>query len=416
MTRFLVFVLAVSLFAPGCSKSSGSDHPSRSASRKPETRLDDWSWLPGTGKHDSEVALIPKDSPVQFSIPENEPLKTDSGGGWGGISSDGEFVPRDKKSYFVRGGALVSKVGPVERKAKWGDWDFVYSDAELKKHAAWGNALTSGELILPRIVFLNVPTNKFVQNSFEIESFGNRFVLIRLDPAKGHKLVFLKNGNSLIATAGYIGSKAEVGGKILERKPAGWYAGTGVNAHENDLVAASESGDLSRVRALLANGSDANAKRGDGATALMLASEHGHLEVAKLLLAKGADASANNDGITPLFVAALGNHSEIADLLLANKADVNGGAPLVVAAVLGHKEIVELLLANKADVNAKTAVGATPLHGAAMMGHKDIVELLLENHADVNSRDNKGLTPLTLTLHQGHSDVARLLRKRGGHE
>jgi hypothetical protein len=188
--------------------------------------LDEWSWLPTTAAYDEEVSKIPKDAAISFTIPENEPVLTDSGGGWGGISSSGEFVPRDKKSYFVRGGALVSMVGPVKRKAKWGDWDFAYADADLKQHAGWGNALTSGEVILPRSQFLNIPADKFVQNSFEIESFGDRFVLIRLDPAKGHKLVFLKSGDSQIPTAGYIGSKAEVGGEILERKSDGWYAGT----------------------------------------------------------------------------------------------------------------------------------------------------------------------------------------------
>jgi hypothetical protein len=114
----------------------------------------------------------------------------------------------------------------VERKANWGDWDFVYADSGLKQSAGWGNALTSGELILPRELFLNIPTDKFVQNSFEIESFGERFVLIRLDPAKGHKLVFLKSGGAQTPTAGYVGSKAEVGGKVLERKADGWYSGT----------------------------------------------------------------------------------------------------------------------------------------------------------------------------------------------
>ena len=226
LMRNLTLVLTLALFAAGCSRSSGPENAGQGTVAKSAMQLDEWSWLPMTPTHDEEVSKIPKDAAINFSIPENEPVRTDSGGGWGGISSSGEFVPRDKKSYFVRGGALVSMVGPVKRKAKWGDWDFVYADADLKQHAGWGNALTSGELILPRNQFLNIPADKFVQNSFEIESFGDRFVLIRLDPAKGHKLVFLKSGDSQIPTAGYIGSKAEVGGEILERKSDGWYAGT----------------------------------------------------------------------------------------------------------------------------------------------------------------------------------------------
>lgn len=226
MIKVTMLVLLLSLFTTGCSKSSGPGNLGQSAAPNPAITLNEWSWLPTTAKHNEEIAQIQKDFSISFSIPPNEPLKTDSGGGWGGVSATGEFVPKDKNSYFVRGGSLVSKVGPVERKAKWGDWDFVYTDAGLKQHAGWGNALTSGELILPRELFLNIPTDKFVQNSFEIESFGERFVLIRLDPAKGHKLVFLKLGDSQLPTAGYIGSKAEVGGKILERKADGWYSGT----------------------------------------------------------------------------------------------------------------------------------------------------------------------------------------------
>ena len=86
--------------------------------------------------------------------------------------------------------------------------------------------MTAGELILPRSLFADPPTNIFVQNSFEIESFGDKYVLIHLDPAKSHRLCFLENDGAKIPTAGYIGSKAEVGGTILERKVDGWYRGT----------------------------------------------------------------------------------------------------------------------------------------------------------------------------------------------
>ena len=62
-------------------------------------------------------------------------------------------------------------------------------------------------------------------------------------------------------------------------------ASTQGNAQGNDLIKASGDGDLPRVKALLAAGSDVNAKRGDGVTALMAASATGHLEVVRALLA-----------------------------------------------------------------------------------------------------------------------------------
>ena len=66
-----------------------------------------------------------------------------------------------------------------------------------------------------------------------------------------------------------------------------------------DLIKASERGDLPQVKRLLAKGAEVNAKTEfsitaliwpkDGRTALMAASERGHREVVQLLLATGAE-------------------------------------------------------------------------------------------------------------------------------
>jgi hypothetical protein len=211
----------------GCGQSTPPSQSSQGADSKvSKHKLDQWSWLPKTTKHDAEIAQIPPNAEIGFSIPKDEPLDAESVGFGMRVDPYGNMTPVDKGSYVVKGGALVSKLGSIEKKAKWGDWDFVYEDASHTKKAGWGPSLTSGEILLPRKWFLDPPTDRFVQNSFEIESFGDDYVLIHLDPTKGHRLCFMKIGSSnKQQTAAFIGSKAEVNGKVFERKADGWYSG-----------------------------------------------------------------------------------------------------------------------------------------------------------------------------------------------
>ena len=57
---------------------------------------------------------------------------------------------------------------------------------------------------------------------------------------------------------------------------------------QGDLIGAAEKGDIEAVRTMLDGSADVNAKRADGATALMLAAQNGHRDVAEMLVAKGA--------------------------------------------------------------------------------------------------------------------------------
>jgi hypothetical protein len=221
MSKHVVrFAIACMLFA----LSTACKSPMHSDNTASAPKLDKWSWLPQTHQNDAAAAQIPQGATISFFIPENEPLDTKSNG-WGGISSTGEFVPTDKKSYTVKGGALEATIGPIVKKAHWGDWGFVYADEAHSQKVGWGNSLTSGDLLLPKKVFLDPPADRFVQNSYEVEPFGNDYVVIHLDPAKGHRLCFMKVNGGTFPTAGYLGSKAEVGGNVLTRKADGWYLG-----------------------------------------------------------------------------------------------------------------------------------------------------------------------------------------------
>jgi hypothetical protein len=256
----LVFVIAfvVAFASTGCNRSGsvGSGHPADA--KGVEAKLDDWSWLPKSSKHETEVAQIPKDAQFDLFIPKAEALAAKSLG-WGWVDSSFNFTPAEKKSYSVLGGALVSRIGRFEKKAKWGGWDFV-DDAAGTEHRGWGYSLTSGEILLPRSAFDSPPTNTSVKNSFEIEAFGDNYVLIRLDLAKGHRLCFLKVGRLQLPTAGYIGTRAEVEGRIFERRVGGWYLGA------KKMSLTSTSTDLERI---LSRGVDRPDSSGGGLFGVM---------------------------------------------------------------------------------------------------------------------------------------------------
>jgi cytohesin len=123
----------------------------------------------------------------------------------------------------------------------------------------------------------------------------------------------------------------------------------------DSLNQASVEGDVARVKALLDEGTDVNAKNSRmGYTALHGAARNGHKEVVELLLANGADINAReNQSKTPLFLAVEYGKKEIVELLLARGADVNAAArgaenALSTAKKKGNTEIEALLTKNGA--------------------------------------------------------------------
>jgi len=181
---------------------------------------------------------------------------------------------------------------------------------------------------------------------------------------------------------------------------------------DSPLFAAAATGDVVRVKTLLAEGADVNTRDKDGATALLTVAMKGYKDVVEVLLANKADVNAKDKaGWTPLHAAAEHGHKDIVELLLAHKADVNaktegGSTPLHVAAGNGQKDVAELLLANKADVNAQAEGWSTPLHYAA---NREVAELLLANKADVNAKDKAGWTPLRAAAEMRRGDVVAVL-------
>jgi len=156
------------------------------------------------------------------------------------------------------------------------------------------------------------------------------------------------------------------------------------------LADAAMEGDVERVRALIAQGSDLNAAKGDGMTALHWAAFHDDLEVAKLLLTADADVTVTTrvGALTPLWLAA-----------------TNGSA-----------DMVDQLATTEADVNVVTSTGATALMAAAMAGSVDVINVLIERGAFVNSRETaNGQTALMFAAWENRPEAITALVGHGAH-
>lgn len=166
-------------------------------------------------------------------------------------------------------------------------------------------------------------------------------------------------------------------------------------AGANEVAEAAMRGDRAALRALLDRGTDPNAPRADGSTALHWAVYNEDLDSVRALLAARADVRAGNpQGMTPLALAAIAGHAEILRALLDAGADANarlgnGETPLMLAARTGKVPALQVLLDRGADVNAAERLrGTTALMWAAAYGNPAAVQALLAKGADVAARSN----------------------------
>ena len=177
-------------------------------------------------------------------------------------------------------------------------------------------------------------------------------------------------------------------------------AASGASAADAPLATAVEQGDLSRVRALLAQKADPNARRVDGTTALHAAVHADRLDMVQALLAAGASAAAaDRYGVTPLYLASLNGNADIVARLLdagvdPNTADPTGETALMTAARTGIPAAMRVLLDRGARVDSRDPeFQQTALMIASREGHAAAVRLLLEHKADPNAQTRKGPVP-----------------------
>jgi ankyrin repeat protein/beta-lactamase regulating signal transducer with metallopeptidase domain len=191
-------------------------------------------------------------------------------------------------------------------------------------------------------------------------------------------------------------------------------------ANITSLHEAVATGDIERVKSLISEGADVNAKDAKGNTPLHLVAKYGFTkqDIAELLIVRGADVNARNkDGWTPLHFTAWRSytgHQNIAELLIAKNVDTNasdrdGCIPLHYAAAAGSKEMIQLLLANGSDINSRDKKGWTALYQAIDWAKGDGIEILLAKGADINAKDNNDRTPLHHAAMRRNNNLTKMI-------
>ena len=164
----------------------------------------------------------------------------------------------------------------------------------------------------------------------------------------------------------------------------------GAAARDTRVVEAAKRGDRAAVRALLADGADANVAQGDGMTALHWAAMRDDVELAQMLAVAGANlrAATRIGAQTPLHLAAAQGHERVTRALLAAgalpaAATSTGVTPLMAAAASGNVGTITALIDRGANVNAAdTTLGFTALMAAAANNRVEAVQALLARGAD----------------------------------
>jgi ankyrin repeat protein len=121
---------------------------------------------------------------------------------------------------------------------------------------------------------------------------------------------------------------------------------------KKDWQSATRTGDLEKVRSLLEEGAQIDAKDSHSQTALMHAAHAGQLELVRLLVAHGTDLDVTAKyNLTALMLSLVARHPEIARILIeaGAKIDTRGSgafqdqSALTLAERNGYHEVAVLL-------------------------------------------------------------------------
>lgn len=209
-TKSLLSIATVFLFLGGCGEPSGKI-----------------VWPPRTHTHDQEAAGIPSNANgIVVHMPDrisfSGPVGFDASGNaapGGGFKLDGlgNITPMGGFSS----GTLVTSIGSIEKRASFGGRSMIWEDKTLSKVIQEiALYVYSGEVLITKDQLLNQGALGYTENRFSIEDFGDDMFIVKLDPSKKHRLCLLRDGTP---TAGFVGTKIDHQGVVVERKADGWY-------------------------------------------------------------------------------------------------------------------------------------------------------------------------------------------------
>lgn len=187
------------------------------------------------------------------------------------------------------------------------------------------------------------------------------------------------------------------------------------------LHAAAATGDLAKLRDLLPQKPDLNARDGHGRTALHVAAYGSHRDFIRELAQAGADMrvkdSRNYDVIT---IAAVRNDVETVKLAVSLGSDPRAitspyeGTALIAAAHLGHADVVRALIDAGAPLDHVNNLGWTAVMETVVLGdggkqHQDTLKALVDAGANARIPDRNGVTPLEHAKRRGYLVMSAIL-------
>jgi hypothetical protein len=195
------------------------------------------------------------------------------------------------------------------------------------------------------------------------------------------------------------------------------------------LFKAVESGDIDKIKKLLANGEDVNSRNKYDWTPLIYAIRCRQTEAALFLIEQGADVKLQArwgprgeppELETAIRWAAMQGDLPVLRQLIAAGADVDttdgeGRTPAMFAANRGYIDLLQALIEAGCDLNLQDTQPGNEGHTALMYADPkrfDIMELLLKNGADPNIRSKAGLTASEEALFQAQGSTLAAWQKK----
>ncbi len=181
---------------------------------------------------------------------------------------------------------------------------------------------------------------------------------------------------------------------------------------DQGLLINARDGNLDKVKDLIAQGANLEAKDNNDNTPLHNACNNGHFNVAKYLIEKGASLKAKNkDNKTPLELVEQKGYTDIVEIL--KQTQLNLDRELLIAVEKEDLGKVRDNIRRGANVNAQSRLGWVSVFWAIQKDNLNIVKLLINNGADINAKDNESWMPLHWAVQLGSLDVVKYLVERG---